>query len=194
MIIVYTPAGGEPEQYDAAVLKVSEAAIVQRTVDMKWQQILQGLEEDDLEAMRGIVWVIKKRSNPSLRFGEFDPGVTEMTTRLSNAEVAAYVDNAFASPDKDPDLTREMVAGVLLARMPALAVDPDHARALIEARAKDPKEAAPTPADTESPPAGPSSPSPTSNGPAASTSDSSPTSSTSPLPSSTTSPSATSTS
>jgi hypothetical protein len=66
LIIVYTPAGGEPEQYDARSLRTSEASIVQRTIDMKWQAILEsGLETDDLDAMRGIVWVLKKRSEPS---------------------------------------------------------------------------------------------------------------------------------
>ncbi len=185
MIVVYTPAsGGEPEHYDANSLKVSEASIVQRTVDMKWQEIKGALEADDLDAMRGIVWVIKKRSNPALRFGEFDPGVDEMTSRMDNKEVAAYVDDAFRAPDRDPDITREMVADILMGRLPDAAVDPEYTRALIAEKAKDPKETAaeadsspleePAPAEAES-----LSPSPTSSLPETSTSDSSLTSSTS---------------
>jgi hypothetical protein len=182
VIIVYTPADGEPEHYDASTLRVSEAGIVQRTVDMKWQDIKAGLESDDLDAMRGIVWVIKKRSTPSLRFGEFDPGVDEMTSRMDQKEVAAYVDNAFAACDGDDDLTPEMVAGILRERLPDVAADPEHARALIEARAQVPKEtvarAEDSPQETDPSPHG-SSPSPTSSEPGTSTSDSSPTSSTS---------------
>ncbi|MFE7232561.1 hypothetical protein ACFVAF_18245 [Streptomyces sp. NPDC057596] len=189
MIVVYTPAGGEPEQYDASSLRVSEAAIVQRTVDMKWQDIKEGLEQDDLDAMRGIVWVIKKRSQPSLRFGEFDPGVNQMVSRMDRREVEAYVDQAFSATLDDSELTPETVAGILRERLPDVAADPEHARALIDARATGPKAAAdetpgePLPEET---PGEATSPSPTSNEPEASTSDSSPTSSTSPQPESTT--------
>ncbi|MFE9309520.1 hypothetical protein ACIQCF_04490 [Streptomyces sp. NPDC088353] len=190
MIVVYTPEGGQPEHYDASSLRVSEAAIVQRTVDMKWQDIKEGLERDDLDAMRGIVWVIKKRSQPSLRFGEFDPGVDEMVSRMDRREVEAYVDTAFAATLDDSELTPEMVAGILLERLPDVAADPEHARALIDARAASPKATADEmpgePLPEEGTPGEATSPSPTSNEPEASTSDSSPTSSTSPQPESTT--------
>jgi hypothetical protein len=182
LIVVYTPGGGEPEHYDASTLRVSEASIVQRTIDMKWQEILKGLEEDDLDAMRGIVWVIKKRSNPSLRLGEFDPGVGEMTSRMDRREVEAYVDSAFATLATDSELTPEMVASILMERLPDIAADPEHARALIEAKAKGPKESdgeTPNEQLEETRPEA-SSPSPTSSSPEVPTSDSSPTSSTSP--------------
>ena len=181
MIVVYTPAGGEPEHYDASTLRVSEASIVQRTVDMKWQEIIKGLETDDLDAMRGIIWVLKKRTQPSLRFGDFDPGVGEMTTRMDDREVAAYVDNAFRAVADDPDVTPEQVAEVLLAQLPDVAADPERARAYITAKAQDPKEAEPQgqPAPQETATEDPS-PSPTSSLPETSTSDSSLTSSTSP--------------
>jgi hypothetical protein len=196
LIIVYTPVGGEPEQYDASTLRVSEAAIVQRTVDMKWQAILAGLEDDDLEAMRGIVWVLKKRSNPALRWGDFDPGVTEMSCRLSRTEIEAYVSNAFEMVGTDPQVTEETVVQILRARLPMLAADPDHALALLDARAQDPKEqATPDVPEPDDPPSllPDASPSPTSSEHAAATSASSPTSSTSHPEPSTTSPLATST-
>lgn len=179
MIVVYTPKGGEPEQYDASSLLVSEAAIVQRTIDMKWQEIVQGLERDDLDAMRGIVWIIKKRGQPTLRFGDFDPGVNDMVTRMDNEEVAAWIDRAFAATENDPDMTPDMFASILQKQLPDVAADPDHARALIAKKAAAPKEdqaeEASQPAETAEAP----SPSPTSSTPETSTSDSSLTSSTS---------------
>ncbi|MGN7136766.1 hypothetical protein [Streptomyces pseudogriseolus] len=181
MIVVYTPAGGEPEHYDASTLRVSEASIVQRTVDMKWQDILQGLERDDLDAMRGVVWVLKKRSNPSLRFGEFDPGITEMTTRMDSKEIAAWLDNALAAVSSDGELTMEQIEQIILDRLPSVAVDPDHARELVLARTRAPKDPAPAPEpEAQDAPGTPDpNPSPTSNGPETATSDSSPISSTS---------------
>jgi len=177
VIIVYTPADGEPEHYDASSLRVSEAAIVQRTIDMKWGDIQQGLERDDLDAMRGIIWVLKKRSQPSLRFGDFDPGVNEMTSRMDKKEVAAYVDHAFAAIDADLDV--ETVADILMQRLPEIAADPDHARALIEAKVKAPKENEARP-QQETAGASESSQNPILSEPEPSTSVSSPTSSTSP--------------
>ncbi|MER6821662.1 hypothetical protein ABT316_19390 [Streptomyces cellulosae] len=177
MIIVYTPSGGEPEHYDASSLRVSEASIVQRTIDMKWAEVQEGLERDDLDAMRGIVWVLKKRSNPSLRFGEFDPGITEMTTRMDNREISAWLDNILAIADED--LTVEQMEKVILDRLPSVAVDPDYARELVTSRMRDPKDQ--QDAEQASPETAEPAPgqSPTSSSPETPTSDSSPTSATS---------------
>lgn len=180
MIIVYTPAGGESEHYDARSLKVSEVSIVSRTIDQKWPVIKEGLAEDDLDAMRGIVWVIKKRSQPSLRFGEFDPGVDEMVTRLDKDEVVNYVREAVAIAAQDPDVTREQVAGALKG-LPDIAFDPAHAEAVIKDMTEDPKGSGEQPPLEDS-----SQPFPLASGPEStssepSTSDSSPTSSTSHL-------------
>ncbi|MEH0423118.1 hypothetical protein [Streptomyces sp. B21-083] len=188
MIIIYTPEGGEPERYDARSLRVSEASIVQRTVGMKWAEVKEGLSDEDQDAMRGVVWVLKKRSNPSLRFGEFDPGIEEMVTRLDTREAADYIDGAFRLVGTEPEMTRESVAHALR-EMPQAADDPEHAERLIAELAKDPKdqEDQEVPGEEEDgEPSEPPSPSPTSTSPETSTSDSSPTSATSPPPSSTT--------
>lgn len=179
MIVVYTPEGGEPEHFDASSLRVSEAAIVQRTVDMKWQEILSGLEQDDLDAMRGIVWVIKKRTQPALRFGEFDPGVTELTSRMDNKEIQRWLDATLDAVD--PELDWETIQGIIGPRLAEVAVDPEYARQLLDARATVPKETAEDAPERELPPIpGDSpSPSPTSSTPETTTSDSSLTSSTS---------------
>ncbi|MGW3410241.1 hypothetical protein [Streptomyces sp. NPDC000888] len=194
MIVVYTPEDGEPQQYDASSLKVSEASIVQRTVDMKWQEILAGLEQDDLDAMRGIVWVIKKRSEPSLRWGDFDPGVLEMTSRMDDGEMERWITNMVAAADSE--LEWETVRGIIDGRLDEVAADPERARVVLAARAPDPKAEAPeqdSESKAEAATSGDSSPSPTSSEPETPISDSSATSSTSRRKRLTTSASATST-
>ena len=180
MIIVYTPTGGEPQEYDARSLRVSEVSIAQRTAGMKWGEIEQGLESDDPEAMRVIVWVIKKRAEPTLRYGDFDPLITEMTTRMSRQEVTDYVDNAFAMAETDPEVTTDHVVTVLQ-RIVTVAVDPEHAERSIAEKAQGPKEPtveeAPQQPQLEEP--SPPSSTPTSTSSEATGSDSSPTSSTS---------------
>ncbi|MHB9862191.1 hypothetical protein [Streptomyces sp. YIM S03343] len=186
MIVVYTPTDGAPEHHDATSLKVSEASIVQRTIDMKWQEILKGLEVDDLDAMRGVVWALKKRTQPTLRFGDFDPGVGEMTTRMDMRETEAYIDSYFVLGERSGELTPDEVAEVLRSRMPEASIDPDRAHALIDAKLTGPKAEEPTEDSPQGTPDQSPSPSPTLNSAETSTSDSSPTSSNSPLPSSTT--------
>lgn len=182
MIILYTPEGGEPEQYDARSLRTSEASIVQRTTGMKWGEIEEALGVDDPEAMRAVVWALKKRAEPSLRFGDFDPMVSEMTTRMDRREVAEYVENAFRVAETDPDVDRDQVAGVLQ-RIVKVAADPEHAEQLIAEMQQGPKEEA----EEEPPAEDQPSPSPSSNTTRTSTSSegsgsgSSLTSSTSPL-------------
>lgn len=179
MIIVYTPEGGEPEHYDARSLVVSEVSIVSRTIDQKWPAIKEGLAEDDLDAMRGVAWVLKKRTTPSLRFGEFDPGVDEMVTRLDKTEVENYVTEAVKIATQDPEVTGEQIA-VALKDLPGIAFDPAHAEAVIKEMTADPKDTeAQEPSDE--PPTEPdeADPIPASTSSDASTSGSSPTSSTS---------------
>ncbi|MFF5773842.1 hypothetical protein ACFY8V_32905 [Streptomyces californicus] len=134
MIVVYTPAGGEPEQYDAKGLVTSEASIVARTVDMKWPEIKAGLVDEDLDAMRGVVWVLKKRQAPTLRFGEFDPGVDEMVTRYDKAEAEAWFDAAFHLVGVEPETTAERVAIALHEAALDSVADLEHAKAYIEKR------------------------------------------------------------
>lgn len=139
MFIVYTPAGGEPEYYNARTLLVSEASIASRTIDQKWPQIKQGLAEDDLEALRVVAWVLKKRTHPSLRFGEFDPGIEELASRLDKDEVENYVTEAVAIARGNPEVTGEQIADALQ-DLPPVAMDPAHAEAFIKEMAADPKD------------------------------------------------------
>lgn len=157
MIIIYTPEGGEPEHYDARTVLVSEASIVSRTLDQKWAEIKKGVEEEDPEAMRGVVWILKKRHNATLRYGDFDPGVEEMVTRLDKREVRTYVTEAVAVASLNPDITPEQIR-LALVELPPLAVDPQHALAVIEELVTDPKGEPDPKADGPS-----SSPSPTSS-------------------------------
>jgi hypothetical protein len=177
LIIVYTPRGGEPEHYDARLLVVSEASIVARTVGMKWGDVKAGLQDEDLDAMRGVVWVLKKRTNPSLRFGDFDPGVEDMVTRLDEDEVRGWISRALAVKASDPEVT-DTDFDQAMTRMLDAAADRERAKAILAEMVEEAegKEADPAPlAEAAS-----SSPTPTSTEPDSSTSASSPTSSTSP--------------
>ncbi|MEU5284119.1 hypothetical protein AB0G97_08880 [Streptomyces sp. NPDC020755] len=175
MIIVYTPAGEQPTSYDARTLLVSEASAAARTIDQTWPEVKANLVDEDLDAMRAVVWILRKRAEPTLTFDGFDPVVDEMVTRYDKREIENWVTRAFGMMVPGSDVTAEQVA-VGLREVPAAAADPEHARAFIEqcrAEAAGGKDGTPA---TPPAPARTTSRSRTSSSSEPSTSDSSPTS------------------
>ncbi|MFB6512119.1 hypothetical protein ACFCW4_02540 [Streptomyces virginiae] len=133
MIILYRPAdGGEEQQFDMRRVRTSEAAIVQKAADMKWGEIKLGVREDDPTSLRGVVWILKKREQPNLRWGDFDPENDELTSRFDAREVAGYVDEIMSLPE-------EKRAGAI-AELKAWALDPAEVDAAMAAAAALPKE------------------------------------------------------
>ncbi|MFD3333512.1 hypothetical protein ACFWV1_12830 [Streptomyces sp. NPDC058700] len=173
MIVVYAPANGEEQHFDARSLRVSEVSIVARSIDQKWPQILQGLGDEDLDAMRGVAWVIAKRTNPSLRLAEFDPAVTELTTRLDKDEVESYVTSAVLVARQDEETPEKDVRALVESVVLPAALDTEHAQLAID------KALAETPKDPGQEQADLSSSALTQSSSETSTSGSSPTSSTS---------------
>lgn len=133
MIILYRPEGGEEQQFDMRRLRTSEAQIIERTTDMKWGQIKVGVRDDDPTALRGVAWALLKRTQPSLRWSEFDPGVDELTSRFDAREVASYAAEIVALPE-------EKQAGAI-AELKAFALDPAGVEAAVADAAAPPKEA-----------------------------------------------------
>ena len=172
MLVVYTPAEGQVEELDVRSVRTNEASIASRTADMTWKQIKERLAEDDPEAMRIVAWIIKRRSQPSLRLQDFDPLVEELAVRLSRDEVKEWATESFAAIDDGA--TPEQVLLVLRPIIDA-SVDPEYARELILQLATAPKD----PADADET-EGPSDPTEESTPTGTSTSASSLTSSTSP--------------
>lgn len=103
MIIEYTPEGAEQQRFDAGRLRASEIQIIERTADGRWGEIREAMSEGDINAMRTVAFVIKKRNEPSLRFGDFDPFEDELRVRLDARETCAYAQRIFEKYRADPD-------------------------------------------------------------------------------------------
>lgn len=128
MIVEYAPEGGEVERYDVRKLLTSEAAAVGRALEMKWPEVKEALSEDDPEAMRAIAWVMRKRQDPQLKFGDFDPGVDEVSSKWDEREIADYLSEALKSNAPEDELH------VFLRILVRNAADPARAEALIKER------------------------------------------------------------
>lgn len=152
MIIVHTPADGEAEaeRFDFRSVRTSEASIITSLVsaELTWQQVKARLHEDDPDVMRVIAYVIKKRSNPSLRIVDFDPAVDELAVKLDRKEIddwAAIAAERIATFD-GPSEMAELALGTILDE----ADDVDYARATIQRLLAGKFPAAPDGAKTDS--------------------------------------------
>lgn len=103
MIIKYQPEGGEPEEFDAGRLRASEIQVAERTADRRWAEIKNGMTEGEIGALRVVAWVIRKRTHPALRFGDFDPFEGELRARLDAREVRAYAKGIVDKYGDNPD-------------------------------------------------------------------------------------------
>jgi hypothetical protein len=129
LIIVYTPKGGEPERFDAR-LKVSETVRAAQTVDRTWPDI-KGSLNADTESMRVVAWIVKKRSQDGLRYGDFDPFDDELVVRLDRDEVTRWAEATAGFAWLEKDATPETVAASMRI-IPPLADDREHAEQVIE--------------------------------------------------------------
>ena len=92
MIIVHTPADGEVERFDFRSVRTSEASIITRLMsdDVSWPQVKARVNDNDPDALRAVAFVIKKRSNPSLRIDDFDPVADELASKMDHRDVDVW--------------------------------------------------------------------------------------------------------
>lgn len=103
MIIEYTPEGGDTERLDAGRLRASEIQAIERTADRRWAEIREAMSEGDINALRVVAWIIKRRAHAALRFGDFDPWDDELRVRLDARETRAYARGIFEKYGASPD-------------------------------------------------------------------------------------------
>ncbi|MBP2583400.1 hypothetical protein J3A78_003878 [Streptomyces sp. PvR006] len=175
MLIVHTPADGPVERYDFRTVRTSEASTITSlvTADLAWQQVRQQLRDEDPDVMRVVAFVLKKRSDESLRIADFDPLVGELAVKLDRREIEEW-----ATIAAEKIVSVELPPAVLEASLSSIldeADDVEHARATIQKLISGKFPAGPAEPTTES-----SDPTPAeSTSSEASSSASSPTSSTS---------------
>ncbi|MEU5077106.1 hypothetical protein AB0G76_36990 [Streptomyces asoensis] len=133
MIIQYQPEGGELQRLDAGRLRASEIQIIERTADGRWAEIKEAMGEGDINALRTVAWALLRRSQPSLRYGEFDPWEGELRARLDKREVAAYAHRILEAYRDQPEDLAEAFD-----ELRGAADDPETAEAAI-ADVTDPK-------------------------------------------------------
>ncbi|MGW3024835.1 hypothetical protein [Streptomyces sp. NPDC001221] len=103
MIIQYTPEGASSQRLDAGRLRASEIQIIERTADGHWSDIKAAMTQGDVNALRVVAWVVKKRTEPALRFADFDPFEDELRVLLDAKETRAYAERIFEKFGGNPE-------------------------------------------------------------------------------------------
>ncbi|MFE4649279.1 hypothetical protein [Streptomyces sp. NPDC056707] len=103
MIIIYSPEGGVPVRLNAGRLRTSEIQIAERTADRPWDALKEGLKNGDATSVRTVAWVVRKRTDPNLRFGQFDPYEDELAVKLDDREVRRFAEQIMKAYGDNPE-------------------------------------------------------------------------------------------
>ncbi|WP_329311711.1 hypothetical protein [Streptomyces sp. NBC_01262] len=93
MIFTYSRQGAEPQRWDLSEVRFlsSEAEAVERTTGLEWGEVLHWrtlVDKVSPTARRGLLWILLKRSDPTLRYSACDPVLAEMDVKLGAKELA----------------------------------------------------------------------------------------------------------
>lgn len=111
MIIIYSPEGGDVHRWDLKEIRIMavEAEEVERVTDLDWAAARAKIVKGSMLALRAVAWVLLKRSQPTLRYTQFQPAAEELDFEYNAAERAAIR----ASIEADDDLTEAERAAIL---------------------------------------------------------------------------------
>lgn len=99
MIITYEQADGTVETVSTNDLSAIESADIEQAMeDTSWRAVEDRLRAQDPTAMRAVLWVVRKRTEPELKFATFDvPGWRRrLKARIEREEIDDILENLLA--------------------------------------------------------------------------------------------------
>lgn len=99
MIITYSQPDGTVEQVSTDTLSAIESAAIEDAMDgTAWRVVEDRLRSQDPTAMRAVLWAVRKRTEPTLAFADFDvPGWRRrLKARIERPEIDDLFDNLMA--------------------------------------------------------------------------------------------------
>lgn len=106
MIVTYSPAEGEQRTwtYRSAELPISEAEDIEETVGATFDEWQGRLLSGSAKARRALLWVLRKRDEPDLKFADVSFAIGELSVEFEpdeKARVRAEVERASELSDDD---------------------------------------------------------------------------------------------
>lgn len=105
MILKYAPEGAEPRQWTFAPdrLMSSEAEAVEKVTAMTYDEFCMALIKGSRIARRALLWVLLKRTEPTLRHVQVDPQVGAIELEFEAHELRKMRDSIEANADLTDD-------------------------------------------------------------------------------------------
>ncbi|MFF3891398.1 hypothetical protein [Streptomyces sp. NPDC001914] len=110
MIVSYRLDDGTLEEVSTDDLSAIEASVIESATGLDWDDVDGALRLQQPTAMRAVLWVFRKRLQPTLRFSEFDlPGWKRRTkARLEYPEIRDMVESLKKNPEATDEVVEQM--------------------------------------------------------------------------------------
>ncbi len=81
MILIYTPEGGDKQEWKFSLgrVRVKEREQVELRTNMSWGTIKASLEEESTAALKGLLWMMLRRTHATYRWEDVDFCDEELT-------------------------------------------------------------------------------------------------------------------
>lgn len=135
MIVSYRQDDGTVLEVSTDDLSAIESSVIESATGVDWDDVDTALRNQAPTAMRAVLWVFRKRQQPTLRFSDFDlPGWKRRTkARLEYVEILDMVEALLKNPESTDEVIEQMTGF-----MRTMAHDEaDVAKALAEMAPKD---------------------------------------------------------
>lgn len=109
MRFVYRPDGVEPRswEFEPAKMMSPEAEAIERLTKMTFVQWQSAVQDGSMLAIRALLWVLLKRSNPGIKFESLEFSMGEIDWELGEQERVDVIRVLTAKQDSGEALTLE---------------------------------------------------------------------------------------
>lgn len=93
MKFVYKPEGADRREWDFdpnRILNV-EAEAIERETGLTWAEVTEQLGKGSIRAIHGVLWVLLKRSTPTLKYADVQFRLDEIDFEVDEADAAAIL-------------------------------------------------------------------------------------------------------
>jgi len=141
VIVSYRHEDGTVEEVSTDDLSAIESSVIESATGMEWDEVDSALRQQAPTAMRAVLWVFRKRQQPTLKFSEFDLAGWKRRTkaRMEYPEILDMVEALVKNPESTDEVVERMTGF-----MRTMAHDPaDVDKAFAELAPKAPAPAVP---------------------------------------------------
>jgi len=111
MLFKYTPEGAEPQEWPFAPEKLmsSECEAIEKVTGMTYQEFSVKILDGSVMARRALLWVLLKRTEPTLRHSQVDFPAGAVELQFEQHELKALRDAISADDTMDNDARAKVV-------------------------------------------------------------------------------------